>query len=480
MSNDKDAPIAIIGAGCWGLSTAHHLCKQGYTDITIFDKAMQVPSPYSAANDLNKIVRAQYDNDFYTSLGLVSVQTQEVVTILKLVKEAIEAWKTEDWSPYFHQTGHLVTVSGHAPGKAQKHFDKAQQYAQTHEALTRGVTVLDTPENMREYCWQLTGPLTGFRGYYNRLEGYAHSAESLKGIALKLSGLGVTFRLGPMNGHVDELVFNEAKTATTARRCIGLQTHNRAIHRFNTVICALGAYGASLVPQLGKFNVARCWSVAHVQLTPQECDILRGIPVVNSLDLGFFFEPDPVTRLLKITPLGAGYSNFSGTAINKVSLPPLDGDQRSQGSDAPIVALNDYIPLEDEMKMRRLLRETLPWLENRPFVEKKMCWFSDTEDSEYCIDFVPETENSLVVLSGDSGHGFKMMPIFGEWVCELLQRREQKLPRWRWRARENRGDDVTSGGTDWGNSVSWRFGDTAEVSDIIQEKDRTVKARLKL
>lgn len=72
MSSEKDAPIAIIGAGCWGLSSAYHLCKQGYTNITVFDRASQLPSQYSAANDLNKIVRAQYDDDFYTDLGIVS------------------------------------------------------------------------------------------------------------------------------------------------------------------------------------------------------------------------------------------------------------------------------------------------------------------------------------------------------------------------------------------------------------------------
>lgn len=72
MTGPKEKPIAIIGSGCWGLSTAYHLVEQGYSDITVFDKASESPSPYSAANDLNKIVRAQYEDEFYTDLGLVS------------------------------------------------------------------------------------------------------------------------------------------------------------------------------------------------------------------------------------------------------------------------------------------------------------------------------------------------------------------------------------------------------------------------
>lgn len=73
MPRDKTAPVGIIGSGCWGLSTAYHLVKQGYSNVTIFDRASEAPSPFSAANDLNKIVRAQYDDEFYTELGLVRV-----------------------------------------------------------------------------------------------------------------------------------------------------------------------------------------------------------------------------------------------------------------------------------------------------------------------------------------------------------------------------------------------------------------------
>ncbi|KAH6679995.1 FAD dependent oxidoreductase [Plectosphaerella plurivora] len=453
MAKDKSASIGIIGSGCWGLSTAYHLVKQGYTNVTIFDRATEAPSPFSAANDLNKIVRAQYDDEFYTELGL----------------QAIAAWKTEDWAPYYHQTGHLVTVSGHAPEKAVTCHEFAEDFVTKHKVLSRGVTPLRTRDDIRDVCWQLSGPLSGFRGYFNHLEGYAHSADALRGISQLLAGRGFRFILGPQKGHVVELIYSGADAS---RRCTGVRSRDGQQHSFDTVICALGAFGASLVPQLGHFNVARCWSVAHVQLTPRECDVLRGIPIVNARDLGFYFEPDPATRLLKLTPLGVGFSNFKQTEeFSGVSLPPsLLGDADAVGS-----ALKDYVPLEDELKMRLLLRETLPWLADRPFVDKKMCWFSDTADSEYCIDFVPGTDDSLVVLSGDSGHGFKMMPIFGEWVCDLLSRGEQQHQRWKWRAERSEGQAA-----DWGTSVSWRFGEAAEISDIVAEKERMEKSRVKL
>ena len=72
MAIDKSEPVAILGAGAWGLSTALHLLDSGYTNITVFDQASEIPSPYSAAYDLNKIVRAEYEDEFYTELALVS------------------------------------------------------------------------------------------------------------------------------------------------------------------------------------------------------------------------------------------------------------------------------------------------------------------------------------------------------------------------------------------------------------------------
>lgn len=74
MSADrKNQSILVIGAGCFGLATAHHLASQGYSHINVLDKADKIPSPFSAANDLNKVIRAEYADPFYTKLALVRV-----------------------------------------------------------------------------------------------------------------------------------------------------------------------------------------------------------------------------------------------------------------------------------------------------------------------------------------------------------------------------------------------------------------------
>lgn len=66
--------VLIVGGGTFGLSAAYHLAKSGYTDVTVLDKSAFVPSPASAGNDLNKIIRAEYEDPFYADLALVRLR----------------------------------------------------------------------------------------------------------------------------------------------------------------------------------------------------------------------------------------------------------------------------------------------------------------------------------------------------------------------------------------------------------------------
>ncbi|KAI9154889.1 amino acid transporter [Paramyrothecium foliicola] len=433
---DKPSPIAVLGAGAWGLSTALHLVESGHTNITVFERASSAPSPYSAANDLNKIIRAEYEDPFYTNLTL----------------EAIQAWKTPLFGPQYHQTGYINCTSGRAPQKSIETLTKNLKSVAGNSAFANETQILREKKDFNKYAWALTGNLTGFKGYFNRLAGYAHSGDTLGRLQRYCVSKGVRFLMGEKIGKVEAVQYD------ASGRCTGVRTADGRVHNASLTVCALGANAASIIPEIGKFAVARCWSVVHIQLTEDEASLLRNIPVVNVRDLGFFFEPDPVTRLFKLCPLGAGYTN---TGSDGLSLPPQDITDDGWGG---------FVPPEDERKLRTLLRETLPWLADRPFVDNKFCWFSDTADSEYCVDFVPGTLNSLIVLSGDSGHGFKMTPIVGKWVLELLAEGCQKLPRWQWKS------GVAQEA--WGDAVSWRVGTAKEIGDLVKEQQRVEGARL--
>ncbi|KAH6665843.1 FAD dependent oxidoreductase [Plectosphaerella plurivora] len=447
MPLSKSDPIVIVGAGAFGLSTALRLVEAGFHDIAILEKDEAMPSRYSAANDLNKIVRAEYEDPWYTAVTL-SKKTNTS-------KEAIRAWQTPLFAPHFHQTGFLHCVSGNASERAVSTLERFRAAAEVNPLIKKYVEPIDGPADIRQRTWQYNdGPLSGWKGYLNRLDGYAHSANALLGVAREVRDRGVKFFTGD-SGSVVKLIHDKGG------KCVGVETKTGTLSA-KLVIVAAGAAAASLVPSCGRHVVAKSWSVAHVQLTDDEASALRGIPVTYARDLGFFFEPDPKTNLLKLCPMGGGYVNT---------------DPKTGVSLAPSLAQSGFMPQEDQAQVRRLLAATLPALKDRPLVRQSLCWFADTGDSDFVIDYVPGTEGTVLLMSGDSGHGFKMFPIVGNWARDLLLAKDGKQPveRFRWKWTEGEAKSGAGDAADWGGSVSWRLGDTTEWRDLQDPRKQVSK-----
>ncbi|KAF3066451.1 L-pipecolate oxidase [Daldinia childiae] len=417
--------VLIVGGGCFGLATAYTLASSGYTKVTVLEKDDVMPSRFSAGNDLNKVIRAEYADNFYTSLAI----------------DAIDKWQSDPlYKPHFRQTGFLNVTSESAPQATKDVVTNYFTSIREHERFKKEVSLVHGAEGIKKVAPAFTGPTAGWSGYFNKLAGYAHSADASKAVYDACIKLGVNFILGRDNGQVTELVYD----AISSRRvCVGVKTRGNQIYHAEKVILALGADVPGLIPQLGPQVTGRCWGVVHIQLTPEEASPLRGIPVTNVRDLAFFFEPDKATNKLKFCHMGGGFTNFAMTK-NGLSL-PYEKLEDSQ-----------FIPLDDEAYIRKLLQEVFPQFANRPLIDKHLCWFADTIDSDYIIDFVPDTNSSLIVLSGDSGHGFKMLPIFGGFVKDILEHGSQSIPKWQWK------DD-----TKLKSTGTWR-GDTAtqELSEI--------------
>lgn len=353
------------------------------------------------------------------------------------------------FAPHFHQTGFLHCVSGAAPDKAVDTLHRFRASAEKNAEIKPHVVPLNNEKDIRQACWQLDGKLPGWHGYFNRYDGYAHSANALAAVYRATQAAGVRFFLGEQ-GTVDELVY---VSTLAGRKCAGIRTKNGRFHPGALVIVAAGAGAGRLVPQIGASVVAKSWSVAHIHLTDEETSALRGIPVTYARDLGFFFEPDPKTNLLKLCPMGGGYINT---------------DPKTGISHAPAtLSESAFLPEADEKQLRQLLAQTLPALADRPFVKKSLCWFADTNDSDFIVDYVPDMSSSLILMSGDSGHGFKMFPIVGSWITDMLEAKDGKQPvaRWRWK-------QPSSGAkkADWGGDVSWRLGQSKEFVEILPPK----------
>ncbi|KAI1765287.1 FAD dependent oxidoreductase [Hypoxylon sp. FL1150] len=414
---DKQTSILILGAGTFGLSTAYHFARAGYTNVTVLEKCPTFPPELSAGNDLNKILRAEYEDPFYAELAL----------------EAMAAWKSPLFAPYYHETGYLLCNSAAAPEKSKKSLQKSLESIRQHPAFKGRITPVNTREDIHKVAPAFTGPMQ-WKGYFNSFAGYAHAADALTAVYSACIALGVTIHL---NSAVHSLTYS-------GDTCTGAKTASGTQHAAAVTVLALGASLGAVLPEIKRQVVAKGYPVAHMQLTASEAAQLRGIPVTYARDLGFFFEPDPRTRLLKICPSTAGYTNCA--TASGLSLPPDD---------------SALLPARDEAMVRRLLREALPPLADRPLVGRRVCWCADTADSEYVIDFVPGRKG-LVVVTGDSAHAFKMLPTVGGWVKDVVEKGRQDSARWRWKE----GSDAASA------DISWRVGRTTDFKEVEAEMRR--------
>ncbi|KAI2469062.1 FAD dependent oxidoreductase [Annulohypoxylon bovei var. microspora] len=428
MNMDKQTPILILGAGTFGLSTAYHLAKAGYTNVTILEKSVTFPPELSAGNDLNKILRAEYEDPFYAELAL----------------EALTAWKSPLFAPYYHETGYLLCNSAAAPDKSKKSLQKSLESIRQRLEFKDKIMSVTSRDDIRKVAPAFDGPMP-WKGYFNSYAGYAHAADAMTAVYSACIALGVTIHL---NSAVQTLIYSDSGNI-----CTGAVTTSGKRFNASTIVLTLGASLGSILPQIKRQVIAQASPVAHIQLTASEAARLRGIPVTYARDLGFFFEPDRRTNLLKICPAMAGYTNYA--TPSGLSLPPED---------------NAFIPARDEAMIRRLLRETLPALAERPLVGRRVCWCADTADSEYVIDFVPG-KRGLVVVTGDSAHAFKMLPTLGAWVKDVVERGRQEKERWQWKE----GNDAA------GVDISWRVGkptDFGEVKDEIRRDPEVIGAKL--
>lgn len=65
----------------------------------------------------------------------------------------------------------------------------------------------------------------------------------------------------------------------------------------------------------------------------------------------------------------------------------------------------------------------------------KLCWYTDSIDNSFVVDYVPGRPG-VAVCSGGSGHGFKFLPILGREVVRILEQKGKPTvysKMWKWR-----------------------------------------------
>lgn len=95
------------------------------------------------------------------------------------------------------------------------------------------------------------------------------------------------------------------------------------------------------------------------------------------------------------------------------------------------------IPTQAMRVLRRFVVEYLPELaeESIDIATTRICWYTDSFDNHFLIDYVPGKQG-LFVATGGSGHAFKYLPNIGNWIVDVIEGVGCSRPAveaWRWR-----------------------------------------------
>ncbi len=420
--------VLIVGSGVFGLSTALALARRrefAHASITVVDRSTDpdlFPARDAASVDTSRIVRADYSDPAYASLAA----------------EAQEQWRTDDLGGEGRYTECGLVLVADAPpstaglGGKKTGMDYVKSSWENVAAMVAAadgsnhLRLLPTPEAIREAVG--TGGASGSWGYCNQGSGWADADASMRWLHRRVRREGdgrVRFVSGTVTG-----LRHQNGRVTAAELVDG------SVLSADLTIVSAGAWTGTLVDLAGR-AAATGQVLAYMDLTEEEQAVLSRMPVLLNMTSGLFVIP-PAGRVLKIARHAFGYLN---PTLSTHPL-PVSADAAPAAQTTISVPLTHVtqpslaIPAEGEAALRSALKEMapLPALQDRPFAHTRLCWYSDTPTGDFLIDYHPSWEG-LFIATGDSGHGFKFLPVIGDKIvdCVLGKRPAEFDEKWAWK-----------------------------------------------
>ncbi|ETS86652.1 hypothetical protein PFICI_00480 [Pestalotiopsis fici W106-1] len=436
--SSKSAPVVIVGAGVFGLSTALHLAQRGYTNVKVFDRQAYQQSQYryndgcdAASADVNKIIRAAYGSQFgYQTLAL------DAISKWKMWNEEIRSGKTTP--PGFSTSDKLFVNNGTVTMTSGLELDQFEK--DTLESMER-MGLRDTQINLHDLEHVQRAQAKGFGFAVNAFDiknisstldvqsGFVYADRACHFARHKSESLGVKFVLGSPQGVFSSFLEN------AQGHIAGVKTADGASHAAELTIMACGGWTPALLPQLDHLCETTAGSVIMFQLPPDQALWSKFAPEnfpTWSFDIrrgeygglyGFARDPEGV---VKIGYRGTKFTNPQTQA---------DGTARSVPATRWTQQSIREIPEIAARTIKNFVQEQLPELLDCA-TTSRLCWYTDSYDNHFVIDFVPQTKG-LMVATGGSGHGFKFLPNLGEHVVDRIEGKTNDfLQDWAWRARD--------------------------------------------
>jgi sarcosine oxidase / L-pipecolate oxidase len=278
-----------------------------------------------------------------------------------LAAKAQKHWRETEWGAddRYSECGLVLVADKNKEWYVRNSLENVSKLAK-EKGEEEKIEVLESTEEIKKIMGEGSGAV-GDWGYVNWGSGWADAGESVKWV---LGVIERERRVDVRRGEVRKLVREKDAGGV---RVTGVEMVDGDVLRVDLVVLATGAWTGQLVDLRGRAEATgQC--LAYLELTEEEQRLLEKKPIILNMSTGMFIIP-PRNRLLKVARHAYGYRNLKRATslgedgeVAEVSIPRTD---------API-------PVEGERECRKALREIVPSLGDRPFVQTRICWYTDT------------------------------------------------------------------------------------------------------
>jgi sarcosine oxidase subunit beta len=352
----------IIGGGCHGASLAYHLVLRGMRDVALVERRGLAGGNTGKSG---AIVRQHYSTPATAALARRALRVFQNFT----------AVVGSDIDPGFRRTGMLVLAG-------PEHADALRANVAMQQSLDIGTQLVDArtareieprlqPGAATAFCWE---PDAGYADPVATTAAYAHAA-ALRGATLHL---GTTVQRIVMDG----------------TRVRGVETDQGMLPAERVVVVA-NVWGPALLAPLG----------VTVPVVPSRH------PIVQLRYPPGFGAPHPViidfTHQIYLRPDGA-----TTTWVGSV-------DDAAAAQVAPVEDYHEGVTQDEVTSFSGAAAALLPALDRAIHKGGWSGLYDVTPDWQPILGAAPGVEGLYLAL-GFSGHGFKLCPVVGELLAQLI------------------------------------------------------------
>ena len=414
MTTKKRFDVAVVGAGVFGAWTAYQLSRAG-AEVVLLDAYGPANSRASSGGE-SRMIRMGYGPDqIYTRMAQRSLGLWQ-----ELFDHIGPTGISAGISPsLFHPTGILWLAQQNDP-YCEGTLETLQQCHVAHERLDRAELIRRYPQlELGSVTWGILEPNSGV----------LMARQSVQAVVAQARARGVTYleeaALPPI-GAVARPRGPRRRSAVgvgrLGRASPSVDAHQHSDSKINSLQMVSGrrifanTFVFACGPWLPKIFPALLAQLIHV--TRQEV-FFFGVPAEDASG-DRTFGPESMPAWIDFSDLVYGIPNLDNRGF-KIAIdahgPPFDPDTSDR-----------LVSKRSVAAVRAYLARRMPLLANAPVTETRVCQYENTSNGDFLIDRHPAFE-SVWLVGGGSGHGFKHGPAVGEHVSALISGDAKVEPR---------------------------------------------------